>query len=123
MTTQAKIVIAALSALSVGLAIVLAVALASNGDDDMDHMGTAGDGYMGMMQAMGGMDSDEMLKSMQGILGPDAFKQMADHMAAHRGSGQAPGSASVDSMMHRMMDGMMQRMPDDSNHMMPLAPR
>jgi hypothetical protein len=73
------------------------------------------------MQAMGNMDSDEMLARMRAILAPEGSEQMLDHMAEHRGGGGAgPG---MDGMMHQLMDGMMQQMPADQNNVMPMMLR
>lgn len=78
---------------------------------------------MGMMQAMGRMDSDEMLSRMEGILGPERYQAMVTHTAEHRrGTAMTPGSG-IDGMMHMMMDGMMNQMPADRNNMMPMGPR
>ena len=108
-----------------GLAVVIAVLVVSvtafvamNGDDD-DHMGRIDNDYMGMMGAMGRMDSDDMLERMRSILGEQDYQQMLAHMAAHRAGGAMRDDAGIDGMMHRMMDGMMQQMPADSDHIMP----
>jgi len=81
-------------------------------------MNSTTDSYMGMMAAMGNMDSDQMLAMMKSVLGPDAYQKMLGHMAAHK-AGQTPSDTTVDSMMHQMMDGMMQRMPADRDNVMP----
>jgi len=121
MNTQAKIIIAGLTTGLAVLAIALAVALSSDDDDGMGHMNQT-NGYMGMMQAMGNMDSDRMLADMREVLGPEGYQRMLDHMAEHRKGGHMAGNGSMDSMMHQMMDGMMQQMPADRNNVMPMMP-
>lgn len=79
--------------------------------------------YMGMMDAMGRMDSDAMLGRMQAILGQDGFQAMLDHMQAHRNGMAMPHASGIDGMMHQMMDGMMSQMPSDKNNRMPMGPR
>lgn len=116
MNNQAKIVIGAIAALAAILAIGLAVSLAN--DDDMG-MGAGmsmsnGNHSMGMMQAMGDMDSDAMLEHMRQVLGEDGYQRMLAHMQDHRNGGEMPSGASIDDMMHRMMDGMMQQLPGDN---------
>jgi hypothetical protein len=118
MTKGLKLLIGGLASAVVVLAVALGVSLASDHGNDA-HRASSGNGYMGMMQAMGNMDSDQMLARMKDILGPDGYQKMLDHMAQHR-QGQASGSPSIDGMMHQMMDGMMQQMPDDTNHHMPM---
>ena len=122
MTQQPKIIIAGLSAIIVALVIGLGFSLAMDGDD-MDGngmMGNTGNNHsMGMMQAMGNMNSDAMLEHMREVLGSDGYQRMQSHMREHRNGAQMPNGSSVDDMMHRMMDGMMQQMPDDRNNMMP----
>jgi len=120
MNQQAKIIIAALSALAVVLAIGLAVSLATD-DDDM-HTNASGNHLMGMMQSMGNMDSDAMLDHMREALGEDGYQRMLGHMQEHRSGAAMPGGSSIDDMMHRMMDGMMQQMPADSGGNMPMGP-
>ena len=119
MTQQAKIIIAGLSAIIVALVIGLGFSLAMD-DDDMD-MGMNGNNNhpMGMMQAMGNMNSDAMLDHMREVLGADGYQRMLGHMREHRNGAQMPNGSSVDDMMHRMMDGMLQQMPNDTNNMMP----
>ena len=119
MNQQAKIIIGALSALAIVLVIGLVVSLAMD-DDDMDMNGNHS---MGMMQAMGNMDSDAMLKHMREVLGEDGYQRMLGHMREHRNGVSTPSGSSVDDMMHRMMDGMMQQMPADSGGNMPMSPR
>lgn len=84
------------------------------------RMGAA-NGYQGMMQAMGRMDSEVMLQRMQQVLSPEDYQRMLQHMAAHRSGGMMPMDSQIDGMMHRMMDGMLQQMPD-SHGRMPLQP-
>lgn len=119
MNQQAKIIIAALSALAVILVIGLAVSLAMDGDDM--HTNANGDHFMGMMQSMGNMDSDAMLEHMREVLGEDGYQRMLSHMREHRSGAAMPTGSSIDDMMHRMMDGMMQQMPADSNNVMPMG--
>ena len=76
---------------------------------------------LGMMQAMGDMDSDTMLVRMREILGEDGNQRMLTHMQAHRSGMNAGASPEIDGMMHQLMDGMMQQMPDDDGHRMPHA--
>lgn len=122
MTQQAKVIIAALVVAVVVLAVGLGVALSSEDSDGMPHMGARSGGYMGMMQAFGGMDTDEMLGAMRNVLGPEGYQRMLNHIAEHRGGGGMPGQG-MDGMMHQMMDGMMQQMPADENEIMPMTPR
>ena len=77
---------------------------------------------MGMMQAMGDMDSDALLTHMHEVLGEDGYERMLEHFRDHRSGGPMTGDAAVDGMMHQMMDGMLQQMPDDSGQMMPMMP-
>jgi len=121
MNTQAKISIAGLTAGVAVLIIALAIALSSDDDDGMGHMNQT-NGYTGMMQAMGNMDSDRMLERMREVLGAEGYQRMLDHIAEHRKAGQMSGNAGMDSMMHQMMDGMMQQMPADRNNVMPMMP-
>jgi len=121
MTHQARIIIAALSALAVVLAIGLVVSLAVN---DGDNQGNMSDNHsMGMMQSMGDMDSNDMLEHMREILGEDGYQRMLGHMQDHRNGSAMPSGSSIDDMMHRLMDGMMQQMPDDSGGNMPMEHR
>ena len=96
MTQQAKLVIVGLSLAVVSLVLVLAAVLASDDDGSMNHMGSSGDPYMGMMQAMGQMNSDQMLDMMRPILGPDGYQRMLEHMAEHRRGGMIPHGSGVD---------------------------
>jgi hypothetical protein len=121
MKSGANVTIVALSAAVVALVVGLVVALAW--DHDPDHMNARGNDYVRMMDAMGRMDSDEMLDRMRVILGEDRYQDMLAHMAQHRnGTAAAPGSG-IEGMMHMMMDGMMNQMPADRNNMMPMMPR
>lgn len=121
MNTQPKIIIAGLTAGVALLAVTLAVALSTGDDGGMGHMNQP-NGYVGMMQAMGNMDSDGMLEQMREVSGPEGYQRMLDHIAEHRKGGQTAGNASMDSMMHQMMDGMMQQLPADENNIMPMMP-
>lgn len=125
MNNQAKIVIGAMAALAAILAVGLAVSLASD-----DGMGMGGgmsmsdaNHSMGMMQAMGDMDSDAVLEHMRQVLGEDGYQRMLAHMQDHRNGGEMPSGASIDDMMHRMMDGMMQQLPGDNGGSTPMGPR
>jgi len=118
---QAKLIIAALTVLVVVLAIGLVVSLAMD-DDEMDT-NMNGNQSMGMMQAMGDMDSDAMLGHMREVLGEDGHQRMLGHMREHRNGTAMPSGSSIDDMMHRMMDGMMQQMPADRGGDMPMSPR
>ena len=113
--------VGALGVLVVALAVTLGVVIAMDDDDmmaDRGHMNTD-DGFAGMMQSMGDMDSDAMLSHMREVLGTDGYQRMIDHLNDHRDGGPMTGDASVDQMMHSMMDGMMQHMPADADNIMP----
>ena len=97
--------VAAVVAFGVGLGVVFAT------DDE------AGDGSMGMMDAMGDMDSGTFVEYMRDVLGEDGFGRMLDHMREHRDGGPMTGDPTIDDMMHRMMDGMMEHMPADNGVM------
>lgn len=118
MTTQVKLIIGGLVAAVAVLSVALGVALMDGRDDD--HMGRGNDSYMGMMQAMGRMDSEQMLSMMRSVLGEDGYQRMVQHMAEHRNGMQSMYDSTPGGMMHQMMDGMMQRMPDDKNKTMPM---
>ena len=121
MNPAARVTIAVLAFAVVMLAVALVVALHDDDDDDSTLAGMPGSGpYMGMMQAMGGMDSDAMLAQMRGALGDDAYEQMMQHFQNHHSSGPMTDDPGIDEMMHRMMDGMMQQMPSDSDGTLPL---
>ncbi len=122
MNTQAKIIIGVLVAAVVALAVTLGTVVAMDDDDNMvaGHM-NADDSYAGMMESMGGMDSDAMLDHMRDVLGAAGFQRMMDHMSDHRNGGPMTGNAGIDEMMHQMMDGMMQHMPTDADNIMPPA--
>ena len=77
----------------------------------------SGDGFMGMMDAMGDMDSGTFVEYMRDVLGEDGFGRMLDHMREHRDGGPMTGDPTIDDMMHRMMDGMMEHMPADNGVM------
>ena len=121
MNQQAKIIIAALTALAVVLVLGLVVSLAMDDDDMQTNMN--GSHSMGMMQGMGNMNSDAMLEHMRAVLGEDGYQRMLGHMREHRNGAAMPNGSSIDDMMHRMMDGMMQQMPADSGGNMPMGPR
>jgi hypothetical protein len=121
MTRGSQTAIAVLAVAVVALAIGLMMALAW--DHDPDHMNARSNDYMAMMDALGRMDSDEMLSGMESALGSDGYQTMLAHMADHRrGNAMTPGSG-IDGMMHMMMDGMMNQMPADRNNTMPMSPR
>jgi hypothetical protein len=117
LTSQTKIIIGGLLGAVAILSVALGVVLI-NGDDH--HVNAGNDGYMGMMQAMGRMDSEQMLSMMRSVLGNESYQRMVDHIAEHRNGTQSTYDNSPSGMMHQMMDGMMQRMPDDSRHSMPM---
>ena len=126
MDQRAKVIIGALVVVIAILAAgLVAVVATDDGDDAMDAgmagAGmTGGDSYVGMMQAMGDMDSDAMLAHMREVLGEDGYGRMLEHWRNHRAGGPMTGDAGVDEMMHQMMDSIMQRMPADRDHMFPL---
>jgi hypothetical protein len=117
MTTRVKAIIGVLSAAVIVLTVALGFVLMDGHDDE--HMGRSNDGYHGMMQAMGNMNTDQMLSMMRSILGEEGFKAMQQHMAEHRNGMQSMYDGTPGGMMHQMMDGMMQRMPDDQHGTMP----
>jgi hypothetical protein len=123
MTAQTRIIVGGLLAAVVTLGAVLGVVLATddgNGDrDSRPHAMDTDDGFMGMMGAMAGMDSDAMLDHMRDVLGEDGYQRMLAHFQEHRDGGPMTGDPEVDDMMHRMMDGMMQHMPADSGNIFP----
>ena len=127
MNTQAKVIIAVLSALSIALLVGLGASLAMD-DHGMDTsmgmgMNTNTNHPMGMMQAMGNMNSNAMLDHMKEVVGDDGYQRMLGHMRDHRNGAAMPNGSSFDDLMHRMMDGMMQQMPDDKGGNMPMMPR
>ena len=123
MTTKTNILLWGLAAAVIALTISLVVSLYDGHDND--HMNASvyrgNDSYMGMMQAMGSMDSDQMLSMMRSILGEDDYSEMLQHMADHRNGMDSVYEDSTSGMMHRLMVGMMQRMPDDRGHNMPMG--
>ena len=122
MDQRARIIIGGLGALAVILAVALVAVIATNGGGGTAmHGGVGGSAPMGMMQAMGNMDSDAMLAHMREVLGEDGDQHMLQHFRDHLSGGPMTGDTAIDGMMHQMMDGMMQQMPDDSGHMMPRA--
>ena len=109
-----------LIAIIVGLVVTVGVMAASDdgrNDSMSGHMDD--DAYKGMMGAMAGMDSNDMLDHMQDVLGDEGYQQMLGHFADHRDGGLMAGDPAVDQMMHSMMDGMMQHMPSDSGNVLP----
>ena len=124
MNARTTIAIGGLLAVVVGLGVALGVVLATDDANDAGSVGhrmAAGDGSMGMMVAMGGMDSGTFVEYMRDVLGEDGFGRMLDHMREHRDGGPMTGDPTIDDMMHRMMDGMMEHMPAD-NGVMPGDP-
>ena len=121
MDRRATGIIALLAAAVVILAVALVIVIASGGGDDNGmHAATGGnDSYMGMMRAMGGMDSDAMLAHMRDVLGEDGYRRMLQHFRDHRSTGPMTGDAAVDEMMHRMMDGMMGQMAPGDGDVLP----
>ena len=109
-----------------GLAVVVLTAALvgvmrdSDTSGDAEHSIGSKNASMGMMQAMGDMDSDAMLVRMREVLGEDGNQRMLTHMQDHRSGMPSRGaSPDVDGLMHQLMDGMMQQMPDDDGHRMP----
>ena len=122
MDQRTKVIIGTLVVVSALLAAGLVVALTRDTDNGTAARMPMGmkDSYVGMMQAMGGMDSDAMLTHMQEVLGEDGYRRMLDHWASHRAGGPMTGNPGADAMMHQMMDSMMQRMPADRGRLLPL---
>jgi len=124
MDRRAKGIIAVLGMTVAILVAALAVVIAQASDDDDEGMSSGMGGnasYMGMMQAMGNMDSDAMLTHMREVLGDDGYQRMLQHFQDDRSGMPMTGNTAIDSMMHQMMDGMMQQMPDDSGSVLPRA--
>lgn len=121
MTAQTRIFVGGLLVAVVALGVVLGVVLATDDGNgsSMPHAMDQDDSFMGMMAAMGTMDSDAMLQHMRDVLGEDGYQRMLDHLAKHQAGGPMTGDAEVDDMMHQMMDGMMQHMPADSDNILP----
>lgn len=122
MNTQAKILVGVLVVVVVGLAIAVGMMAADDDRDDSmltNHMMGDDGGYVGMMGAMGRMDSDDMLRHMREVLGEDGYQRMLTHLADHKSSSPMTGNAAVDQMMHAMMDGMMQNMPMEGGTVLP----
>ena len=122
MKTRTTIAIGGLLAVVVGLGVALGVVLAT--DDAEGSNGTGhrmdsyrGDGSMGMMDAMGDMDSGAFVEQMRDVLGEDGFGRMLDHMRQHRDGGPMTGDPAANDMTHRMMDGMMEHMQTESGVM------
>lgn len=107
MTRQAKTVIALLAGGVVVLAVLFAVVAVDAWGGDMHD--DSSDSYMGMMGAMGDMDSGDMMTHMRDMMDDETFAQMQEHMADHE-SMPMPSGMSTDGMMHQMMDGMMDHM-------------
>ena len=124
MNRPSWLVIGGLSAAVVVLSVALAIVVVR---DDPDTVDTAqmpmGGGYMGMMQAMGRMDSDVMLTHMRDVLGDEDYELMLAHLEEHRRGGPMTRHPEVDEMMHRMFDGMLELMPADRGGVMPMRPR
>ncbi len=122
MTQRATVIISVLGATVIILALGLFLVWQGRvGPAGMPNRMEAGNGYQGMMQAMGRMDSETMLQRMQQVLSPEDYQRMLQHMASHR-AGAMPMDPQVDGVMHRMMDGMLQQMPDSRGRMMPPQP-
>ena len=120
MNTRTTIAIGGLLAAVVAFAVALGVVFATddaNGAGGIRHGMAASDGSMGMMDAMGDMDSGPFVEYMRDVLGEDGFGRMLDHMREHRDGGPMTGDPTIDDMMHRMMDGMMEHMPADNGVM------
>ncbi len=125
MSKTTRILIGLLVVAVVGLGAALGVVLAKDDDATVINgngamMGSASTGYLGMMQAMGAMDSDTMLARMHEVLGDDVYARMMAHMQLHQAGQGMQGDPSIDSMMHQMMDGMMSQMPHDMNGLLPV---
>ncbi|TAK75794.1 MAG: hypothetical protein EPO16_08400 [Dehalococcoidia bacterium] len=121
MDTRARAIVGVLGATVIVLAVALVVVIARDDDGSTAMHGGTTTPSMGMMRAMGNMDSDAMLTHMRDVLGNDGYQRMLKHMQGHRAGGPMAGDPAIDGMMHQMMDGMMQQMPDDSGGMMPRA--
>lgn len=121
--TRSTIAVAGIAGLIIGVLVTGAIALAvdddgmmgGDGNGSVRDMMNSDDDAIGMMGAMGAMDSGEMMDHMRATLGDDGFTAMMDHMMNHE-SMPMTGNESVDEMMHQMMDGMM-------DHMMEADPR
>lgn len=109
MTSQTKAIMTVLAGGVVILAILFAVAAVDAWGGDMHN--DDGDSYMGMMGAMGEMDSGDMMTHMRDMMDDETFAQMQEHMATHESMPMTSGM-STDGMMHQMMDGMMDHMMD-----------
>lgn len=107
----AAVTIVALGVTVVGLSVTLAVEL--RGGNGMPH-GRGGQGFAGMVNAMGAMDSDAMMTQMRSAVGEARYQMMTQHMADHAVGRAEDSGAGVDGLMHMMMDGMMSEMPADS---------
>ena len=105
MNTRTTIAAAGLLAVVVAFGVGLGVVFAT--DDE------AGDSSMGMMDAMGDMDSGTCVEHMRDVLGEDGFGRMLDHLREHQDGGLMTSGQAADDMMHRMMDSMMEDMPKD----------
>jgi hypothetical protein len=107
-------VLVAVVAITMAIGVVIGTAI----DDDHHDRISERDGddpFLGMMGAMGGLDTDDMLGHMGEVLNDEDYALMLEHMEEHR-EGDATGNASgVDGMMHRMMDGMLGHMPSTSD--------
>ena len=121
MITPTRVLIGVLAVAVVGLGIALGVALATDDDGSGDHMMSQGDGFAGMMSAMGETNSDAMLTHMKEVLGDDGYNRMQQHFRDHQSGAPTSGMTDIDQMMHTMMDGMMAEMPADSNDILPVG--
>lgn len=116
-TTRSTITAASIAGLIVGVLVTAGIALAldadmmdrNGGNGSATEMMNSDDDAIGMMGAMGAMDSGEMMHRMRAMLGDDGFTAMMDHMMNHE-SISMTGIESVDEMMHQMMDAMMDHM-------------
>ena len=127
MNTRTTIAIGGLLAVVVGLGVALGVVLATGDAEGSNGTGhrmdsDSGDGFMGMMDAMGDMDSGTFVEHMRDVLGEDGFGRMLDHMREHGASGPMTGDPAIDDMTHPMMDGMMEDMQADKDGLMPGHP-
>ena len=114
MNTRTTIAIGGLLAAVVAFGVGLGVVFAT--DDE------AGDGFMGMMEAMGDGDPDGFAGHMRKAHGEDGVGRMLDHMRDHGASGPMTGDPAIDDMTHPMMDGMMEDMQADKDGLMPGHP-
>lgn len=126
MNIRTTIAIGGLLVVVVGLGVALGVALATGDAEGSNGTGhrmesDSGDGFMGMMDAMGDMDSGTFAEHMRDVLGDDGFGRMLDHMREHRDGGPMTGDPAINDMI-QMMDGMMEHMQADTDGLMPGHP-